>query len=374
MQTNGNSRLSWLRRFGVTRWLTGFASYVWSWIAPWMPSMSMLSQAGDSDGSTTAAASGARFAARFEQLYGDVHPQFVLGSYEQACARARADFRLLVIYLHSERHPLADRFCRDVLAQPQLARWLDDNCTVWAASILESDAWALSSAMACSGFPFGAVAFCANALGGVTVVERIEGPAALASADARLRAAVETHTPLLLQHRLDAEDRARDRALRDEQDAEYRRALADDQEREHNLRMAAAQEQAERDRRRDEQRQAERRLEELGLRRQQLRARLAPEPATGTTGSTALVIRLIDGSRLQRRFMASETIQAVRDFIDACGYEGPEPPERYELLSNYPRRTFSDGRQTLADAGLLPTAQLFIQETLTDDELQQQQQ
>jgi hypothetical protein len=44
------------------------------------------------------------FVAAFEQRYGAVHPEFVVGSYRDALTMANRDFKFLLVYLHSPEH------------------------------------------------------------------------------------------------------------------------------------------------------------------------------------------------------------------------------------------------------------------------------
>jgi hypothetical protein len=70
----------------------------------------------------------------------------------------------------------------------------------------------------------------------------------------------------------------------------------------------------------------------------------------------------VDGSRLQRRFNASDKLQTVFDFVESQ----PIDLDHFEILQNIPRKVFSDGNMTLEDAGLVPQAALFVQEKIQD--------
>jgi len=74
-----------------------------------------------------------------------------------------------------------------------------------------------------------------------------------------------------------------------------------------------------------------------------------------------LVIRLTDGSRLQRRFKKTDKIQDIFNFVDASHID---LDGGYDLVSNFPRKVFVDRSITLDQAGLYPHASIFVQEKL----------
>lgn len=80
------------------------------------------------------------------------------------------------------------------------------------------------------------------------------------------------------------------------------------------------------------------------------RASLPCEPAASEPGRVALVLRLPDGSRLQRSFRGTEAISVVYDFIDVT-YDKLSG-RGYRLVSTHPRKAYEDRNQTLAEAGI----------------------
>jgi hypothetical protein len=97
---------------------------------------------------------------------------------------------------------------------------------------------------------------------------------------------------------------------------------------------------------------------------------LPAEPDKSAANATLLVIRLPNGERIERRFVADvDTIQTVRDFIDTRAVVDPAKYEsvlaksgEYKLVADFPRREFSasDGALTLASAGLTKRALLVV--------------
>ena len=76
------------------------------------------------------------------------------------------------------------------------------------------------------------------------------------------------------------------------------------------------------------------------------------------------------GGRRERRFLETDTLRDVFDFVDALdGDDAAAVGVRYSLVSNFPRRVFGrerDAATTLGDGGLAPQAMLMYR--LDDDE------
>jgi FAS-associated factor 2 len=129
---------------------------------------------------------------------------------------------------------------------------------------------------------------------------------------------------------------------------------------------AALQEDMERQRQEEEEQILEaQRLSEMEAKKKEKESKkdlLPPEPEKGTAGSTHLAIRLPSGSRLERRFMKTDTLQTIRDFIESKVNETGFEADQYTISSAFPRKTFTDSSVTLEEAGLIPQALLHIAE------------
>lgn len=100
-------------------------------------------------------------------------------------------------------------------------------------------------------------------------------------------------------------------------------------------------------------------------------ARLPPEPAASTAGSLQVVVRLPTGSRKARRFLPSDPLQAVFDYIDvecAAAADGQEAeggcgikPGSYRLVTQFPRKVLTEDDSSLQDAGINTDTALFIE-------------
>uniref|UniRef100_A0A5B7AK21 UBX domain-containing protein n=1 Tax=Davidia involucrata TaxID=16924 RepID=A0A5B7AK21_DAVIN len=152
------------------------------------------------------------------------------------------------------------------------------------------------------------------------------------------------------------------RLIREQQDDEYLASLRADREKElkameeaeaRRLEEQAAREAAlEEERRREE--ETRRKLEEEQEVERQLAAKetsLPQEPTSDDENAVTLLVRMPDGSRRGRRFLKSDKLQFLFDFIDVG--RGVKPGT-YRLVRPYPRRTFSDRESalTLNELGL----------------------
>ncbi|KAF8026585.1 hypothetical protein BT93_F3161 [Corymbia citriodora subsp. variegata] len=67
---------------------------------------------------------------------------------------------------------------------------------------------------------------------------------------------------------------------------------------------------------------------------------LPQEPAPDAREAINFIVRMPDGARHGRRFLMSDKLQSLFDFIDAGGWA---KPMTYRLIRPYPREEFSDG-------------------------------
>lgn len=146
------------------------------------------------------------------------------------------------------------------------------------------------------------------------------------------------------------------RLLREQQDDEYLASLQADREKElkaiedaerRRLEEAAAREAAlEEERLREE--EARRKLmeeEEFERILAAKQASLPQEPSSSDESAVTLLIRMPDGSRCGRRFLKSDKLQSLFDYIDVGRVV---KPGTYRLVRPYPRRAFTDEESVLS--------------------------
>ncbi|CAN4077804.1 unnamed protein product [Withania somnifera] len=153
------------------------------------------------------------------------------------------------------------------------------------------------------------------------------------------------------------------RLLREQQDDEYHAALQADREKELKARQEA---EAALEEKRQEEEESRRKAEEEKEMERQLAAKeasLPQEPTADNENAVNLVVRMPDGSRRGRRFLKSDRLQSLFDYIDVGRVI---KPGTYRLVRPYPRRAFSDGESTLSldDLGLTSKQEALFLESI----------
>jgi len=291
------------------------------------------------------------FMIEFERQYGQLKPN-VQPTFQSALSKCRTEYKFLLVYLHSPYHDDSDDFCRNVLCTEVITEFVNTNFLFWMTTISIAEGFRVSSELGASTYPFLAV-LCYNVRGEPTLVDIIEGNVGLHNTLSHLTVILEQHGNSLQNLRSQRLQQDTDRQIRQEQDIAYKETLAADQERERKVHQ-----EEEKNKRQieEDQKQKEMRVK----RRERLKATLPTEPSAGEKDITSLVFRFSDGSRLQRRFKASDKLQSVYDFLDA--QENSELPLNFVLVTNFPRKMFRDKSMILQDAGLVPQSALFIED------------
>ncbi|KAK3132878.1 hypothetical protein QOZ80_6AG0528940 [Eleusine coracana subsp. coracana] len=166
------------------------------------------------------------------------------------------------------------------------------------------------------------------------------------------------------------------RLLREQQDDEYLASLQADQEKElkalQEAEVRRQEETAAREATIEKQKQEEEESHKKKLEEEELESNLASkkaslpsEPPPDNEGAVTLVVRMPDGSRQGRRFLKSDKLQFLFDFIDiGRTYK----PGTYRLVRSYPRRTFtsSEGDVSFSDLGLTSKQEALFLEHITE--------
>ncbi|XP_028759030.1 plant UBX domain-containing protein 8 isoform X3 [Neltuma alba] len=141
------------------------------------------------------------------------------------------------------------------------------------------------------------------------------------------------------------------RLIREQQDDEYLASLQADREKELKALEEAEAAREEEKRREEESRRKLREEQELETQLAAKEVSLPPEPSSDDQNAVTLLVRMPDGSRRGRRFLRSDNLQSLFDFIDVARVV---KPGTYRLVRPYPRRPFSDGESasTLSELGL----------------------
>jgi hypothetical protein len=92
---------------------------------------------------------------------------------------------------------------------------------------------------------------------------------------------------------------------------------------------------------------------------------LPEEPSEDNKDACTVQFRLPDGSKtIQRRFLKTERIQMLYDYIISFGNEeGFEAAHtHFSILQNFPKKIYEDMNKTLEEEGLYPRCKLYVRE------------
>ena len=273
---------------------------------------------------------------------------FYADSYRQAASSAASQSKLLLIYLHSPLHQDAEDFCRG-LTSAQFQGFCRQRFVLWGADVRSADGHALADSLGATRFPFLAIVICDES--GEKVVASIHGaPSDGDALVATLDGALTQQRGVLQALRRKQRARQEARRLRTEQDRDYQEGLERD-------RLREAQRQAEREeaeRRAREEREAREQAELEAAQAECLRrARLGTEPPPGS-GVARVRVQFPDGARVDRRFLLTDQVSLLRDFVDCHRQDAGLPQMNYGLATHYPMREL-DGElleRTVAEAHL----------------------
>uniref|UniRef100_A0A452FTM4 FAS-associated factor 1 n=1 Tax=Capra hircus TaxID=9925 RepID=A0A452FTM4_CAPHI len=337
-----------------------------------------------------------QFTAEFSSRYGDCHPVFFIGSLEAAFQEAfyvkARDRKLLAIYLHHDESVLTNVFCSQMLCAESIVSYLSQNFITWAWDLTKDANRARPEFEAshslsppppplpthpCPREQF--LTMCNRHFGSVVaqtirtqktdqfplfliimgkrssneVLNVIQGNTTVDELMMRLMAAMEIFTAQQQEDIKDEDEREARENVKREQDEAYRLSLeADRAKREAHEREMAEQFRLEQIRKEQE--------EEREAIRLSLEQALPPEPKEENAEPVSkLRIRTPSGEFLERRFLASNKLQIVFDFVASKGF----PWDEFKLLSTFPRRdvTQLDPNKSLLEVKLFPQETLFLE-------------
>lgn len=292
-----------------------------------------------------------QFVENYVQRYGSPHPDFFIGSLEEAvleaCQKPARQRKLLAIYLHDDNSVLTNVFCDQLLKCDSVMQTLQHNFVLFGWDLThESNKHMFLSALSCVG---------------VTATMHVRSlPAAHLPAILVIGKTRSTHEVLSLIHgnvsrdellnklidtmhmygeQRDVEvreenERAAREAVKMEQDEAYQESLEADRRKEEAKRLREQAEATERQRAATEEREA---AEQREAARLAAAAEVLPEPAAGTAGCTKIRVRQPSGAHFERRFEGTACLQQLMSFVASMGF----PLDEFKVISSYPRRDVS---------------------------------
>jgi FAS-associated factor 2 len=310
---------------------------------------------------------------------------FYEGGYAQALDLAKRDLKFLIILLLSPEHDDTSSFIRETLLAPEVQTFVNDptkNIILWTGDVRDSEAYQVSTALACNKFPFTAVIAHTPAQGStsMSVIARVTGPMDASTYLAKVRTAISTHEDTLSAARAARSAQNFERNLRQEQDSAYERSLAADRERARQKREAEAAA-AEEERRKKEDEEAATRLAEKKLQWRKWRAsRIDPEPEAGTKDIVRIALKMPYAARITRNFKGDDGIEELYAFVDcydllaeASDAEVEEPTGYnhefdFRLVQTLPRVVYEIGDGGTIGERVGRSGNLIVEPIRDDDE------
>ncbi|UYV61487.1 FAF2 [Cordylochernes scorpioides] len=199
----------------------------------------------------------------------------------------------------------------------------------------------------------------------MTLVARIEGPQEPRDLLNKIQSVISENEGALISARLERQERSLNQTLRQQQDEAYQASLRADQEKARKRRELREQEEAILRREQEERMNEERKKEELQKKKESLSRLLTPEPHSSETNVIRIVIKLPNGTRLERKFKPSDSIKHLYYFI-LCHEESPD---NFQVVNNFPRQVLPveptperPDPPTFQEMGFSRNQMLFVQD------------
>lgn len=316
-----------------------------------------------------------QFVEEFQNRYGDMRPEFFLGTLDQAiklaCFKPAKDKRLLAVYLHHDRSVLSNVFCTQLLCFESVVQYLNANFLVWGWDmthpsnrnrILQSASQAMGQmaevtlrAIDVNRLP--ALVLITRNRSNTEILSVINGDCNISELVTSL---INAQEMFALQQNIEMKEEG-ERNMREmikvEQDEAYQQSLAIDRAKEEAKQIQEMEEKAIRSQIESQERQAAAEKEAI---RQRIVASLPAEPEISNDQVTKIRFRLPIGKFLERRFLASDNLQVLFDYLYVNGFG----QEEYKVISSWPRRDLT----TLSTTQNLKELNLYPQETLILEE------
>eukprot|EP01126_Amoeba_proteus_P042558 TRINITY_DN462_c0_g1_i10.p1 TRINITY_DN462_c0_g1~~TRINITY_DN462_c0_g1_i10.p1 ORF type:complete len:270 (-),score=71.14 TRINITY_DN462_c0_g1_i10:325-1134(-) len=179
---------------------------------------------------------------------GERPPRFFEGTYTEALEDAKRQFKFLMVYLHSPKHLHTPKFCREVLCQSMVSTFLESHFVFWGGSVENEEAFRISYALGATSFPFFAILFpfssssmellaslgygtSSQTRGGAVILQTIQGFIPADDLLSHLTDFLENFGPLLVNAKIEIEERQTSRNILQVQNKAYEESLRKDQER-----------------------------------------------------------------------------------------------------------------------------------------------
>ncbi|KAI8645226.1 hypothetical protein BD408DRAFT_339188 [Parasitella parasitica] len=293
----------------------------------------------------------------------------------------------MLVILCSEEHDDNDKFCRDTLTDIDLLDFLHHHQIItWGGNVRYTEAYQVSSTLQATTYPFLAIIALqqANGASKMSVIDRIEGPAAASSVIRRFESVVARIGPSLDRLRMEQIQREEERQLRQQQDQAYKDSLNADQRKQELL-----------EKKRKAALKAKQARDEMARKRKQYiqylcqRTLKQPLPAATDAKVTKISFRLSNGDRVIRQFSGDDTLVSLYEYIEAYSHmdsmdhgESVSLPEdyvhqyRFTMHSPFPKTVYlpDPSKKIMDEKGLWPSATLIVDTNESDQDQEQDEQ
>lgn len=302
-----------------------------------------------------------RFMREFEEEYGVTHGTvpFHEGGYAQAFDLAKRELRYLLVVLLSPEHDDTAGFVRETLLDPEFLTFVknpQNNITLWAGTVQDSEAYQVASALNVTKFPYACLIVHTPSVSSTSMskVATSSGPVSARDLIQKFQTSMQSHSQELERVRRQRQEQQASRNLRREQESAYERSLAQDREKARKKREEeAAREKAEREERTRAERKAEEARNVAQWRRWRV-GRIKEEPGPDDKEAVRISLRLPNGERVVRRFAGQEGLEELYAFVDchdllnaeavdektAAAPAGYEHEYGFRLVSPMPREVY----------------------------------
>ncbi|XP_031572121.1 FAS-associated factor 2-like [Actinia tenebrosa] len=304
------------------------------------------------------------FKKEFEEKYGTVHPNFYQGTYSQVLNDAKRELRFVLVYLHSDDHQHTPAFCRSTMMNSGFIEYVNGCMLFWAVDVRSAEGYRVSNALRETTYPFLALICLRD--NRMTVVGRMEGIMPVDRYVSILAQLVADNEPALIAARVERQERSQTQTLRDEQDQAYHESLKADKEKERRKLEEQEKKRKEEEAIRLKEQASQNKLESIARSRVEKREQLPEEPSPSDPDVFRVLVRLANGTRLERYFLKSHKLQTLYDFV----FCNEEAPAEFRLSSPLPKKVYelNNPDYTLEDVGICSSVTLYVQDTTEDSD------
>jgi len=301
------------------------------------------------------------FFEEYESEYGNQHPSFFQGTYSQALSHAKSQLKFLLVYLHCSDHQDTPHFCRTTLSDPSVVAFLNNSLVFWGCSVTTAEGYRVSQVLRENSYPF--LALIVLRENRMTVVGRLEGSCLPEPLIQRLQDLMRDNEAYLVIARTERQDRELTAALRREQDVAFEESLQEDREKERKKQKEREEIERKENEKREQEEAVVREINNIRRLKVEMVDEIPEEPAEGTEGVHHIVVKLPQGSRLERRFLPTHSLKCLYYYI----FCHPDSPDRFSVTTNFPRKVIpcepSEDKPdppTFEEFGLSSRTMLFV--------------